>query len=71
MRVYDPANPPEWPKAAAPDRMAPRECIRLAQEDMNKAWSADDYYAAMQWVRSSVDWLRRGLEQMAPDETVL
>jgi hypothetical protein len=57
----------EWPRAAAPDRLAPRECIGKAQEEMNKAWSADNYYEAMHWVRGSVDWLRRGLEQMAPD----
>jgi hypothetical protein len=72
-RMSEHTGPPhvEWPKSAGPDRTAPRECIRLAQEEMNKAWCADSYYEAMAWVRSSVDWLRRGLEQMAPDTVAL
>lgn len=54
-----------WNEPESAERVSPRECIRNAQEDMNRAWGEADYAAAVLWIRSSVDWLRRALEQMA------
>lgn len=54
-----------WNESEAPDRLSPRECVRNAQDDLNKAWGSDDYSAAVIFIRGGVDWLRRALEQMA------
>lgn len=54
-----------WNESEGADRLPPRECIRNAQEELNKAWSTADYGEAVHWIRGSVDWLRRALEQMA------
>lgn len=56
---------PEYP---GQHRVAPRECVRVAQEEMAKAWGTADPREAVLWIRSSVDWLRRALEQMAADQ---
>lgn len=53
-----------WNEPEGPGRVSPRECVGKAQEDMGKAWSTADYHEAVHHIRSSVDWLRRALEQM-------
>jgi len=52
------------PEHPGQHRVSPRECVRAAQEDMNKAWGTADYREAVIFIRSGVDWLRRALEQM-------
>lgn len=54
-----------WNEPEASDRLSPRECVRNAQDDLNKAWCSEDYNAAVIFLRGGVDWLRRALEQMA------
>jgi hypothetical protein len=54
-----------WDEPTAPDRLSPRECVRNAQDELNKAWATADYHEAVHWIRGGVDWLRRALEQMA------
>lgn len=57
-----------WNEPEGPGRLSPRECIRNAQEEMNRAWCETEYGKAVYWIRGSVDWLRRALEQMAPED---
>lgn len=64
-------RPTPWPPPAGPDRLPPRECINAAQTEMLKAWGNQDYWEALTHIRSAVDWLRRGLEQMAPTDSDL
>jgi hypothetical protein len=54
-----------WNEPQGEGRVSPRECVRNAQEELNKAWCTADYTEAVHWIRGSVDWLRRALEQMA------
>lgn len=53
---------PWMPGTEAPDRVPPRECIRNAQDALNRAYG----YGVAPWslIAEAVDWLRRGLEQM-------
>ena len=54
-----------WNDPEGPNRVSPRECVRNAQEEINKAWCSADYNEAVMWLRGGIDWLRRALEQMA------
>jgi hypothetical protein len=53
-----------WNDPEGPGRVSPRECVRNAQEEINKAWCSADYSAAVIFLRGGIDWLRRALEQM-------
>lgn len=55
-----------WEIAHAKGRVAPRECIRAARDALDRAYgrtSADELLYP--FMIEALDWLRRGLEQMA------
>lgn len=56
-----------WAEKTAPGRLPPRECIRNARDALNSAYGHEDR-VSMPLLLEAVDWLRRGLEQMAPEE---
>lgn len=56
-----------WAERTAPDRLPPRECVANARDALNRAYGIGDR-AAVPLLIEAVDWLRRGLEQMAPEE---
>lgn len=56
-----------WAEKTAPDRLPPRECIANARDALNRAYGYEDR-VSMPLLLEAVDWLRRGLEQMAPEQ---
>lgn len=54
-----------WREKTAPDRVRPRECVANARDALNRAYGHDR--AAIPILIEAVDWLRRALEQMAPE----
>lgn len=58
-----------WDEKTAPNRVRPKECIGNARDALNRAYGTDRGAAALIFVIESVDWLRRGLEQMVTDES--
>ncbi len=55
-----------WNTKTAPDRVRPRECIGNARNALDRAYARTDR-AAVPLLIEALDWLRRGLEQMAGD----
>jgi hypothetical protein len=53
-----------WNDKTAPDRVRPRECIRSARDALDRAYGIKER-AAVPLLIEALDWLRRGLEQMA------
>lgn len=52
-------------------RVPPRDCIRAARDELNKAYShpgVTDARYAIPFIAAAVDWQRRALEQMADAE---
>lgn len=60
-----------WGTSTGADRVPPRECIRAAQEALNKAYShpgITEARHAVPFIAEAVDWQRRALEQMVGQE---
>ncbi len=60
-----------WNERTAPGRVPPRECIKAAREALNNAYShpgVTDGRHALLFIAEAVDWQRRALEQMQPNE---
>lgn len=55
-----------WAKKTAPNRVRPRECVANARDALNRAYGYDR--AAIPLLIEAVDWLRRALEQMVPED---
>lgn len=53
-----------WKEKTAEDRISPRECIGCARDALNRAYTYPEALA-VNVIIEAVDWLRRGLEQMA------
>lgn len=56
-----------WNDKTAPDRVRPRECVRAARDALDRAYGIKER-AAVPLLIEALDWLRRALEQMAPEE---
>lgn len=54
-----------WAEKTAPDRVRPRECIGNARDALNAAYGLTGA-APYPLLIEALEWLRRGLEQMAP-----
>ena len=59
-----------WREKTASDRVRPRECVREARDALNRAYGLTDR-APIPILLEALDWLRRALEQMAPEEEPL
>jgi hypothetical protein len=60
-----------WNDPIGPDRVAPRECIANARDALNRAYShpgISDGRHALTFITEALDWMRRGVEQMAASE---
>src|SRR5690242_4423781 len=57
-------TPLPWNDKTAPDRVRPRECVRAARDALDRAYGIKER-AAVPLLIEALDWLRRGLEQMA------
>jgi hypothetical protein len=53
--------------AARPGRVPPRECIRAARDALNRAYGVSDSRQTWPFMLEALDWLRRGLEQIAEE----
>ena len=62
MRSKDDA--PWMPGTAAPDRVAPRECVRAAQEALSRSYGSGTAWEGLYGIRDCLDWLRRAMEQI-------
>lgn len=58
-----------WRCKTAPNRVRPRECVREARDALNRAYGHTDR-APIPLLIEALDWLRRALEQMAPEESI-
>jgi hypothetical protein len=56
-----------WREKTAPNRVRPRECVGNAREALNRAYGHTDR-APIPLLIEALDWMRRALEQMAPEE---
>lgn len=54
---------PWLPGSQKEGRVAPRDCVRAAKDDLDKAWGYE--VPAIPHLIGAIDWLRRALEQMA------
>jgi hypothetical protein len=52
---------------ANPGRVPPRECIRAARDALTRAYGVSDSRMTWPFMLEALDWLRRGLEQIAED----
>lgn len=52
-----------------PGRVPPRECIRAARDALTKAYGISDSRLTWPFMLEALDWLRRGLEQVAEQIT--
>lgn len=56
-----------WNETTSPDRVRPRECVRAARDALNRCYAIEER-AAVPLLIEALDWLRRALEQMSPEE---
>ena len=49
----------------SPGRVPPRECVAAARDALTKAYGVPDSRMAWPFMLEAIDWLRRGLEQIA------
>lgn len=56
-----------WNEKTAPNRVRPRECVGNARNALDRAYGIRER-AAVPLLIEALDWLRRALEQMAPEE---
>lgn len=60
-----------WETPVNPDRSSPKECIRAARDALNQAYShpgVTDGQHAIVFIAEAIDWQRRAIEQMLPEE---
>ncbi len=57
-----------WNEKTAPNRVRPRECVGNARNALDRAYGIKER-AAVPLLIEALDWLRRALEQMAPEDT--
>ena len=50
-----------------PGRVPPRECIRAARDALNRAYGYSNSVDTWPMMLEALDWLRRGLEQIAQE----
>lgn len=63
-----PAFPgPDALDIARPGRVPPRECVRAARDALTKAYSITDSRQTWPFMLEALDWLRRGVEQIAQE----
>lgn len=55
-----------WAEMTASHRLPPRECVGAARDALNRAYGLASV-AQVPVLVEAVDWLRRALEQMAPE----
>lgn len=64
-KAFDSVKPKlPWDEKTSADRARPRECIRAARDALDRAYGIKER-AAVPLLIEALDWLRRGLEQMA------
>jgi hypothetical protein len=61
------ATPLPWNEKTAPTRVRPRECVGNARDALDRCYAIGER-AAVPLLIEALDWLRRALEQMAPEE---
>ena len=64
--MYSPAG--ELLDVVHPGRVPPRECIRAARDALSRAYGISDSRQTWPFMLEALDWLRRGLEQIAQDQ---
>ena len=57
-----------WNEKTAPNRVRPRDCVGNARNALDRAYGIKER-AAVPLLIEALDWLRRALEQMAPEDT--
>jgi hypothetical protein len=58
----------DWFRFGGEGRVSPRDCIAAARDDLNRAYGRTDRRVIEADLLSALDWMRRGLEQMAESD---
>lgn len=66
-RVAPDANT-DWFRFGGEGRVSPRDCIAAARDQLNQAYGRTDRRLVTEDCLGALDWLRRGLEQMAESD---